>query len=119
MTSLTDEADYHRDQARSPNHRLQETKIDLGRDLFDFLQARRTKKKRPWKPNQMYCLRCREPKIPAGNMVDYQTITESLGNLLVICPDCETYMKRRTSMPQLEQFRVQMDITFPQGLRDD
>ena len=89
----------------------------LGRDLFDFLQARRIKNKRPCKPNQMYCLRCRTPKVPAGNMADYQPITESLGNLFGICPDCETDMNRCTSMVKLKEIREQIDITFPQGMR--
>ena len=89
----------------------------LGRDLFDFLQARRIKNKRPCKPNQMYCLRCRVPKTPADNMVDYEPKTETLGNLYGICPDCGAGMNRHTSMAKLEQIRGQMDITFPQGLR--
>ena len=89
----------------------------LGRDLFAFLQAKRVKNKRPCKPNQMYCLRCRDPKIPAGNMVDYQPVTDTLGNLFGICPDCEAGMNRRTSLVKLEQIRGMLDITMPQGLR--
>jgi hypothetical protein len=85
----------------------------LGRDLFDFIQARRSKNKRPCKPNQMYCLRCRTPKVPAGNMADYQPVTESQGNLYGLCPDCESGMNRRTSMAKLKQIREQIDITFP------
>jgi excisionase family DNA binding protein len=89
----------------------------LGRDLFEYLQARRVKNKRPCKLNQMYCLRCRVPKTPADNMVDYEPKTETLGNLYGICPDCGAGMNRRTSMAKLEQIRGKMDITFPQGLR--
>jgi len=89
----------------------------LGCDLSVFLQARRAKNKRPCKPNQMYCLRCREPKIPAGNMVGYQPVTESLGNLFGICPDCGAGMNRRTSMAKLKPIREKMDITMSQGLR--
>jgi len=89
----------------------------LGRELFDFLQAKRLKNKRPCKPNQMYCLRCRSPKIPAGNMVDYQPVTDTLGNLFGLCPDCEAGMNRRTSLAKLELTRGMLDITMPQGLR--
>ncbi len=92
-------------------------KLILGRDLSAFLQARRVKNKRPCKPNQMYCLPCRSPKIPAGNMVDYQPVTESLGNLYGICPDCETGMNRRTSLTKLVQIQEVLDITFPEGLQ--
>ena len=89
----------------------------LGRDLFAFLQAKRVKNKQPCKPGEMYCLRCRVPKIPADNMVDYEPKTETLGNLFAICPDCEAGMNRRVSLPKLDQVRGEMDITFPQGER--
>ena len=89
----------------------------LGRDLSVFLQARRMKNKQPCKPNQMYCLPCREPKIPAGNMVDYQPRTESLGNLFGICPDCETGMNRAINLEKLEIIRLVLDISLPEGLQ--
>ena len=38
----------------------------LGHDLAAFLQARRVKNKRPCKPGEIYCVRCRAPKFPAG-----------------------------------------------------
>lgn len=89
----------------------------LGRDLSAFLQARRVKNKRPCKPGEMYCLRCRVPKIPAGNMVDYHPHTETLGNLFGICPDCGTGMNRRVNLTKLEQIRGQMEITMLQGVQ--
>lgn len=92
-------------------------KLILGRDLSGFLQSRRVKNKRPCKPNQMYCLPCHEPKVPAGNMVDYQPVTESLGNLYGICPDCDRGMNRRTSLAKLVQIREILDISFPEGLQ--
>jgi hypothetical protein len=92
-------------------------KLILGHDLSAFLQARRAKNKRPCRANQMYCLRCRKPKIPAGNMADYQPVTASLGNLFGICPDCDSGMNRCTSLAKLMQFRGEIDITLPEGLR--
>jgi len=89
----------------------------LGPDLSAFLQAKRTKNKRPCKPGEMYCVRCRAPKPPALNMVEYKPQTESLGNLFGICPDCDAGMNRRVSLPKLEQVRGQMDITMPQRVR--
>lgn len=61
----------------------------LGQDLTLFLQARREKNRRPCRPGEIYCVRCRSPKSPAGNMADYQPITDTLGNLMAICPDCD------------------------------
>lgn len=92
-------------------------KLILGPDLFTFLQAKRAKNKQPCKPGEMYCLRCQAPKVPAYNMVDYESKTEIQGNLFAICPDCGAGMNRRVSLAKLDQVRGKMDITFPQGLR--
>lgn len=89
----------------------------LGRELYAFLQARRAKSKRPCGPGEIYCVRCRAPKVPAGDMADYQNLTATLGNLSAICPDCDAMMNRRVSLAKLERIRGQMDITLPQALR--
>jgi hypothetical protein len=46
----------------------------LGRELASFLQARRVSKKQPCQPGELYCVRCRAPKFPAGDMAEYQPI---------------------------------------------
>src|SRR3712207_3502959 len=43
----------------------------LGRDLREFLDVRRRQAKQPLGPGEIYCLKCRAPKRPGGNMVDY------------------------------------------------
>jgi hypothetical protein len=89
----------------------------LGRDLSAFLQTRRAKSKRPCGAGEIYCMRCRAPKAPAGDMADYQSMTATLGNLSAICPDCDAIMNRRVNLAKLEQIRGQMDIRMPQALR--
>jgi Helix-turn-helix domain len=84
----------------------------LGRELAGYLKARRTKNKRPCQPGEIYCVRCRAPKQPAGEMAEYQPITESQGNLIGICSDCEGMIFRRTSLAKLRQIRGKLDITF-------
>ena len=53
----------------------------LGRDLPAYLQARRTRNKRPCKPGEIYCVRCRAPKRPAGDMAEYHADYGKPGNL--------------------------------------
>ena len=89
----------------------------LGRDLVAFLQVRRAKNKRPCQPGELYCVRCRAPKAPAGDMVEYKPVTATLGNLIAICPDCNAIMNRRASLAKLEQIRGCLDITMPQALQ--
>ena len=62
----------------------------LGGELAAYLKARRTENKQPCLPGEIYCVRCRAPKKPAGAMADYQPVTATLGNLMGICPDCES-----------------------------
>ena len=85
----------------------------LGRELAAFLQARRARNKRPCTLGEIYCLRCRAPKRPAGNIVEYQPITPSLGNLAGICPDCDGMIYRRTSSAKLPPMQAILEITFP------
>lgn len=85
--------------------------------LAEFLKAKRTKNKRPCKAGEIYCIRCRAPKVPAGDMAEYQPVTATVGNLMAICPDCDLMMNRRVSFSKLDMFRLQMDITLPQALQ--
>ena len=89
----------------------------LGPDLVAFIHARRAKNKRTCQPGEIYCVRCRAPKAPDGAMADYEPVTETLGNLIGMCPDCELMMYRRVSLAKLEQIRGQLDITMPEALR--
>ena len=87
----------------------------LGTDLAAFLQARRMKNKRPCQAGEIYCVHCRAPKLPAGDMADYQPITGSLGNLIGICPNCELMIYRRVSLAKLEQVCGKMNVTFSEA----
>lgn len=89
----------------------------LGRDLVAFLQAQRAKNKRTCQPGEIYCVRCRAPKAPAGAMADYEALSATQGNLIAICLDCETIIYRRVSLAKLELIRGNLEIIFPQAQR--
>jgi len=88
-----------------------------GQVMAAFLQARRAKHKQTCKPGELYCVRCRAPKSPAGNMADYTPITEKFGRLVAICPDCNTIMNKNISMARIGEFRRKMDISLPEADR--
>jgi len=85
--------------------------------LKEFLALRRASKKRPCQPGEMYCFKCRAPRRPALSMASYQPKTGSLGNLVAICPECESIMNRRTSLAKIPQIQAFLEITFPQALQ--
>jgi hypothetical protein len=89
----------------------------LGYVLKAFLKARRVKNKQTCKPGELYCVRCRAPKPPAGDMAEYFPITEKFGNLVGICPDCDAFMNRHVSLAKIGLVRGRMDISFPEELR--
>ncbi len=89
----------------------------LGHELRAFLHSRRAKRKRPCQLGEIYCFRCRVPKFPAASMADYRPITNTLGNLTAICPDCECLMNQRVSVSKLRSLQGRLDITFPLALQ--
>ena len=89
----------------------------LGHDLKTFIKKLRVKNKQCCKPGQLYCVRCRIPKFPAENMAEYSPVTEKFGNLIAICPDCNSIINRRVSLARIGEVCGNMDITFPKELR--
>ena len=89
----------------------------LGHVLVALLQTRRAKNKQPCKPGELYCVRCRLPRFPAGDMAEYSPVTDKFGNLIAICPDCDSIMNRRVSLARIEEVCKNLDITFPKELR--
>jgi hypothetical protein len=88
-----------------------------GCDLALFLKNRKASRKRPCRLGELYCLRCRAPKIPVPGLNECQLITEKIGNLSAICPDCTSLMYQRVSRSKLELLQEKMEITFPIALR--
>jgi hypothetical protein len=84
-----------------------------GLALRDFLSARRSKNRQACLPGRLYCVRCRTPKSPAGDMADYIPISATSGNLRGICPDCDTLIHRRVNPEKIDLIRGQLDIKFP------
>ena len=87
-----------------------------GQALSNFLQARRLKNKQTCKPGEIYCVRCRAPRNPAGDIADYQALTDTLGNLTGICPVCDAMIYRRVNSTRLEQVRGKLQVTMPLAL---
>ena len=53
---------------------------------------------------------------PAGNMADYEPVTATMGNLIGICPSCESMMYQRVSLAKLVQVGANLDVTMTQAL---
>ena len=84
-----------------------------GQDLVEFLESRRKKTQRCGLA-QMYCIRCRVPRDPAGAMAEYVPLTKTSGNLRGICPDCDLMMHRRSTLKKLSQLEGVLHISLAQ-----
>lgn len=87
----------------------------LGSHLSAYLQARRTANKRSCGPGEIYCLRCREPRRPAGGDVRYHPQTPTLGNLVGRCECCGAGLNRRVSLAKLPQVMGSLTMKPPQA----
>jgi helix-turn-helix protein len=84
----------------------------LGRELSRFLQERRQEAKQTCGPGRIFCIACRTPKSPAGNMADCIPMSPSSGNLCGICPDCHRLIYRRVNFSKIDAVRGELEITF-------
>jgi hypothetical protein len=89
----------------------------LGFHLKHYLQTKRESNKRKCQPFEIYCVRCRSPQLPAGNMVDYEPISDSMGRLIGLCPSCNGIINKFFNIAQMEQIQGNLDITFPKALK--
>ncbi|MCP5180217.1 MAG: helix-turn-helix domain-containing protein [Pseudomonadales bacterium] len=80
--------------------------------LKAFLMERKARKKQPCRVGEMYCLRCRKPRIPEGLRVECDRTTTALGMLRGRCSDCGTVMNRRVATAALHTWREVVELTF-------
>lgn len=89
----------------------------LGVELKQYLQSKRKVNKRKCLAYEIYCVRCREPQLPDGNMVDFEPINCTMGRLIGLCPSCNGIINKYFNIAQLEQIKGELDITFPKTLK--
>ena len=81
-----------------------------GEELNRFHKERREASKVVCGLAELYCLRCRRPKRPAGDIADYVPVTDKVGTLSAICPDCQGMMSQRINEERLQRFSAEIDI---------
>lgn len=74
-----------------------------GIDLKTFLAERQASRKSKCKPGEIYCCRCRAPRVPKNRAVDVEIITQLLARLTGICGQCDANLSGRTSIKKLSE----------------
>jgi hypothetical protein len=83
-----------------------------GEELSRFLANRRARTKQACGPGRIYCLPCREPKVPAGQMADCIQTSDATGSLQGICPDCNRMIYRRINPQKLAAVLGNLEVTI-------
>lgn len=89
----------------------------LGAQLRNYLQIKRQSRKHKCRIFEMYCMRCRQPKRPAGDMVDLAPVLASANRLTGLCPTCGSLMNRFASDASLERIKEKLEVRIPQSLQ--
>jgi len=89
----------------------------LGAQLRVYLQQKRKTRKRKCRIFEMYCMCCRSPKRPSGDMVDLVRGNASANRLTGLCPDCESLMNRFVNQVSLVRIQSELDVRIPSSLQ--
>jgi hypothetical protein len=88
--------------------------IVLGSDLAQFLLTPKVPRQ-TCQLYECYCVKCRSPQKPAGEMAEYISLTPSTGNLRGICPACGIMMHKRIRRDVLPSLCTILDLTIAQA----
>lgn len=80
-----------------------------------FLETRNASRKSPCPPGTLYCFRCRGPRKPALNMIDFIPINATSGNIRALCVACEATMHRRAPRASLGAIMPGSDVQIAEG----
>jgi hypothetical protein len=89
--------------------------VARGEEIRRFLAARRARAKRACGPGRIYCLPCRAPKVPAGNMAECVATSDTTGTLRGICPDCDRMIYRTVNPQKIASVSGDLDVTVTPG----
>lgn len=72
----------------------------IGGHVAEFLAARH-KPRQPLMPGEIYCVACRQPRVPAGGLVNLQPISDTTANFIGTCPTSGHRIRRRVRIDEI------------------
>ena len=87
----------------------------LGRELSRFLHARREHARQRCRPGQLYCVRCRAPKLSGGGTGRLRADHIELWKFQGTAADCGTRMYRRVAWRKLTAVAGDLQVQLPQA----
>lgn len=93
----------------------QKPTLILGSDALDFRAAQKPRKQKCG-PDELYCVKCRQPRVPFGSEVEVVPLNAGAVLLRGLCPVCTTLMHRRASAAQLSGIEQHLEVSNPMAL---
>lgn len=83
----------------------------LGADLREFLQKKATRNKKTCQPGQIYCVACKEPKLPRDSYALLVSLNDKVGDLIGECPSCTHEIHRKVSLSKVTSWKGNLSIS--------
>lgn len=87
----------------------------LGAELIRYIEDKHAKQSVKMALDQMYCLKCKAPRKPLWEMVDYIPSSDARGRLVGLCEACEGGLQRFVGKDDLGRFGRIYEITSKGG----
>ncbi|MDX2367744.1 MAG: helix-turn-helix domain-containing protein [Colwellia sp.] len=85
----------------------------LGTDLKLFLQQQRKQNKRKCKPSELYCFKCREPRLPDQNTLQFIEETNTKGRVIAACSVCNSRMNKYFKLENIKSIQRDLAVILP------
>lgn len=85
----------------------------LGTDLKNFIKQQRQENKRTCKSSELYCFKCREPRVPDQNTIQFIEETITKGRVIAACSVCNSLMNKYFKLENLESIQRDLAVILP------
>lgn len=85
----------------------------LGADLKLFIKQQRQVNKRSCKPSELYCFKCREPRLPDQNTIEFIQETSTKGRVISACSVCSSMMNKYFKLENLTSIQRDLAVILP------
>ena len=87
--------------------------IILGRELKQFIKDLRTINKRPCELGEIYCMKCRTPRVPEQKSIVFESESSRFGRIRGSCNVCNSSMNRYFRLADLAVLQRHFAVILP------
>ena len=81
----------------------------LGANLIEFMRLRKSRNRKKCADNELYCCRCRVPRLSRNGFVTYQVLNSKTMIVRCLCSVCGSRMSQLRSIGSLDQLQRAFD----------